>query len=393
MVNGFRSMVAQLRFQEMIKGMFLLAVICCPEMLYVHAAEAQGWDDFTRMRFIVPRGYVCYRATKPVVIDGKLDEEAWTYIPWTEYFGDIEGDAKPRPRFRTQAKMLWDDTYFYVGAFIEDTHVWATLTKHDAVIFYDNDFEIFIDPDSDNHEYYEIEINALNTEWDLFLKRPYKDFSPGMGADNGWEIPGLKTAVHVYGTLNDPKDEDQGWSVEFALPWAVLKEFAHKPAPPRDGDQWRVNFSRVEYLPEIILTTNVRKTEKSFLTKADGTRCENWIWSPQGIINMHCPEKWGYVQFSTGIPGTVEFRPDPTEPARMILHEIYYAQRDFFRKNNRWATTIDDLGLAVPTHKSVVKAPVIKRSGDGYTATLTVKLPDGSQKTVSIDQFSKVTVE
>ena len=71
--------------------------------------------------------------------------------------------------------MLWDDTYLYVGALLEEPHVWATLTQHDSVIFHDNDFEVFIDPDGDNHEYCEIEINALNTEWDLFLNKPYRD--------------------------------------------------------------------------------------------------------------------------------------------------------------------------------------------------------------------------
>ena len=57
--------------------------------------------------------------------------------------------------------MLWDDEYFYVAAELEEPDIWATLTERDAVIFYDNDFEIFIDPDGDSHEYYEFEMNAL----------------------------------------------------------------------------------------------------------------------------------------------------------------------------------------------------------------------------------------
>ena len=145
--------------------------------------------------------------------------------------------------------MLWDDTYFYVAALLEEPHVWGTLTKHDSVIFQDNDFEIFIDPDGDNHEYYELEINVLNTEWDLFLKAPYRDGGPAV---NEWEIPGLKTAVHVEGTLNNSSDTDKSWSVEFAIPWKVLAEYSHRPAPPLDGDQWRVNFSRVEWKHEIV---------------------------------------------------------------------------------------------------------------------------------------------
>ena len=93
--------------------------------------------------------------------------------------------------------MLWDADYFYVGAELREPHVWGTLTAHDSVIFHDPDFEVFIDPNGDNHEYYEFEINALGTSWDLFLPKPYKDDGKPM---NAWEIPGLKSAVFVDGT-------------------------------------------------------------------------------------------------------------------------------------------------------------------------------------------------
>jgi len=122
------------------------------------------------VQYVPPKGYVCYRATTPVKIDGRLDKPVWQAAPWSDSFVDIEGDAKPRPRFRTRVKMLWDDNYFYIGAELEEPHVWATLTEHDSVIFNDNDFEVFIDPNGDNHEYYEFEINALGTGWDLLLE-------------------------------------------------------------------------------------------------------------------------------------------------------------------------------------------------------------------------------
>jgi hypothetical protein len=46
---------------------------------------------------------------------------------------------------------------------------------------------VFIDPNGDNHEYYELEINALNTTWDLLLPKPYKDDGKAV---NGWENRG-----------------------------------------------------------------------------------------------------------------------------------------------------------------------------------------------------------
>ncbi len=278
--------------------------------------------------FLPPRGYVCYRAATPIKIDGKLDDEAWKNAPWTTDFVDIEGDTRPKPRFRTRVKMLWDNEFFYIAADLEEPHVWATLTEHDSVIFQDNDFEVFIDPNSDNHEYYELEINALNTVWDLFLTKPYRD---GGSALNTWEIPGLKSAVHIAGTLNDPRDVDKGWSVELAVPWKVLKEAAHRPAPPEEGDQWRVNFSRVEWLHEVV---------DGKYRKVAGRKEDNWVWSQQGAIDMHRPEMWGYVQFSSGKPGAVAYVPDATGEARHILHQVYYQQRAFMKKQGNWAKTL-----------------------------------------------------
>jgi hypothetical protein len=236
---------------------------------------------------IKPKEYVCYRTAGKVVIDGKLDEASWRNAPATDEFIDIEGDVKPRPRFATRAKMLWDNQYFYIGAEMEEPHVWATLTKRDSVIFHDNDFEVFIDPNGDRDEYYELEINALNTVWDLFLPKPYRD---GGKAQNSWDIVGLKTAVKVTGTLNDLTDNDTGWSVEMAIPWKALGEYAHKAAPPADGDQWRINFSRVEWQHEIV---------DGKYRKVANTKEDNWVWSAQGVIDMHRPEMWGYVRFST----------------------------------------------------------------------------------------------
>lgn len=233
-----------------------------------------------------PERYECRWTAGPVAIDGRLDERAWREAPWTAYFQDIEGPAKPRPRFRTRAKMLWDDRYFYVAAELEEPHVWGTLTRHDATIYADNDFEVFIDPDGNRADYYEFEMNALNTGWDLFLPKAYRD---GGKADNSWEIPGLKTAVHVDGTLNNPSDTDRGWSVEIAIPWESMKARANRRVPPVPGDEWRVNFSRVEWKHEIV---------NGKYRKVPGLREDNWVWSPQWAIDMHRPEHWGYVRFS-----------------------------------------------------------------------------------------------
>jgi hypothetical protein len=230
-----------------------------------------------------PNRYTCHRASRPVRIDGRIDSE-WAKAPWTAWFVDIEGAAKPKPRFRTRARMLWDDNCLYVAAELEEPHVWATLTQHDAVIFHDNDFEVFLNPSGDGKNYFEFEINALNTGWDLFLPKPYRE---GGKADNSWEIPGLRTAVQVNGTINNPADRDREWTVEIAFPWAAFAPRA-PVSRPRPGDEWRINFSRVEWRLEV---------ENGKYVKPGGEKEDNWVWSPQGLINMHVPDRWGYVRF------------------------------------------------------------------------------------------------
>lgn len=302
-----------------------------------------------------PRGYVALKTSVPPKIDGKLDDECWKAAPWSEEFVDIEGDKKPKPAHRTRMKMLWDDKALYIAAELTEPHVWATLTEHDSVIFQDPDFEVFIDPDGDSHDYAELELNAKNTTWDLLLTKPYKD---GGRAINGWEIIGLKTGVHIDGTLNDPSDRDTGWTVEIAWPWVGLGELMadKKSAPPKDGDQWRINFSRVEW--DFVVKNG--KYEK--LKKPE----HNWVWSPQGVIDMHRPERWGYVQFSEKAAGPVAFVPDPRHPVKMLLHEIYYAQHAHHRKHGKYLPRVADLGVP----KSALGTPEMEVSSFGFEAKL-----------------------
>jgi hypothetical protein len=321
-----------------------------------------------------PRGYVCYRASGPITIDGKLDDAAWADAPWSDPFRDIEGDKTPDPPLRTRMKMLWDDEALYIAAELQEPHVWATLTKHDSVIFRDPDFEVFIDPDADNHNYGELELNALNTTWDLLLPRAYKDGGPAVDA---WEITGLKTGVHVDGTLNDPRDTDRGWTVEIAWPWKSLKELAKCPVPPRDGDQWRINFSRVEWDVDVV-GSEYRKLPK---------RPEhNWVWSPQGVIDMHRPERWGIFQFSAAA-GTATFHPDPAQPARDYLHRIYYAQREYHKQHGRYSTNLLGLGTGLGEH---LADPSLEATRGTFEASVELRRPDGRRERWRITHDARI---
>lgn len=318
-----------------------------------------------------PKQYICHWTSKPVKIDGTLNDPAWKKAPWTDDFVDIEGDKKPKPRFRTRAKMLWDQDYFYIGAELEEPDVWATLMVRDSVIFHDNDFEVFIDPNGDNHNYYEFEINALNTGWDLRLPVPYKD---GGSAIDSWDIIGIKTAVHIDGKLNDPNHKDKGWSVEIAMPWKALGEFAGCASPPKEGDLWRLNFSRVEWKVDVIDGKYVKHPE---------TPEDNWVWSPQDVIDMHRPERWGYIQFTKKDKPDVIL--DDTWDARELIHKVYYAERAFFDKNKFWAGRLDQLNITEP---GIILAP----TKDGFVASTQFEDRKGKKVSVCIRQDALVTV-
>jgi len=239
-----------------------------------------------------PRHYRAPFTASAPVIDGRLDDHAWAAAPWSDNFVDIEGDARPVPRLRTRVRILWDSTALYVAAQMEEPDLWATITQRDAVIFQDNDFEIFLDPDGDARAYFELEINARGTPWDLFLPTAYRD---GGHARNEWNITGLRSAVHLAGTLNRPADRDSGWSVELAIPIRDLATAEVTTAVPRAGDVWRVNFSRVEW----DLAAESGRYTKVANPETGRPRAEhNWVWSAQGMVDMHQPEHWGYLEFA-----------------------------------------------------------------------------------------------
>jgi hypothetical protein len=313
-----------------------------------------------------PRSYVCYRAPRPIVPDGKLSNPAWRLADWSEEFVDIRGEEGPRPWYRTRVKMLWDDEYLYVGAELEEEHVWATLSERDSVVYQDNDFELFIDPDGDSHRYYELEINARGTVWDLFLAMPYRDDFLMRPALTSWDIQGLRSAVAVDGSLNDPRDRDRGWTVELAIPWKALVESAPRRKPPRPGDQWRMNFSRVEYRVDIREEGYVKAQDPVSGRPRDE---ENWVWSPQGLVNMHYPEMWGYVQFSSLAAGAGRepFQPRPEEEVKWALRRVYYSERSYREGHGSFTEDVGRLGLD-PAVLQKLGPPVIKATPSLFEA-------------------------
>jgi hypothetical protein len=258
--------------------------------------------------------YTCCRAAGPIGIDGRLDEPSWLAAPGSNRFVDI---VTGEPAwFDTRVAMLWDDHYLYFGFSAEETDVHARLTERDSKIYEDNDVEVFI---AGKDAYYEFEINALDTIYEVFWiwkdavipGSPYygnPEWDPGehrlmvisgigghvhpRGERWGfldWDFPGLRHAVHIDGVLNSRRHTDKGWTAELAFPWSGLSLLADgRSLPPKDGDIWRIDCSRFQQVDR------------------EGRRLDpsaGWTWNKHGFYDSHIPETFTHVHFSTRTVG------------------------------------------------------------------------------------------
>ena len=319
-------------------------------------------------RFLTdPYGYVACRTSGPITIDGLLDEADWLRAAETEEFRDISGEGFPIPKYRTTARMLWDDDFLYIAAQLEEPNVQARLTQRDTVVYYDNDFEVFIDPDGDAQNYYEIEVNATGVVFDLFLQKPYRAPSRAY-VTFSWDAPGMLLATHINGTLNDSTDLDRGWTVEMAIPRrAIAAEFDNDLQARR---YLRLGMSRVEWL---------------------GRPEENWTWPSTGQVAMHMPERWGYVLLSSDRVGecTSGFHYPDTHGVEKLLWAMFYAQEEAFAKNKAYLNRTKDFHLSSADRQLLPDGAKIKVEATTRKYEITIEMADGHA--VSIDHDGKIS--
>jgi hypothetical protein len=213
--------------------------------------------------------YKAARATGPITIDGKLEEPDWKGAVSTGPFvRSMDGGPT---KFRTEAKLLWDDKNLYVAFICQDEDVWTSYTKHDEPLYNQEVVEIFIDADGDGRTYNELEISPANVTFDAYFEERRKDLEKAIT----WES-GMKTAVVVDGTLNNPGDADKGWIAEAAIPIANLAAVPH--VPPLVGDKWRINLYRLDWYSD-------RKVN------------EGSAFSPLFMGDFHNLPRFGWLEF------------------------------------------------------------------------------------------------
>ena len=179
-----------------------------------------------------------HRASGPLQIDGVLAEAAWDRA---ERAGPFLRSLDGKPcAIQTVARLLWDDENLYVAFQAEDPDISTPYSKDDEPLYQSNVVEIFLNPSGDLRRYDEIELAPSNALFDAsFTGRR-------QGMDLSWSSR-ARHAVHLDGTLNDPRDVDRGWTAELAIPFAALTGMP-RPRPQR-GDRWRFNLYRLRQSP------------------------------------------------------------------------------------------------------------------------------------------------
>lgn len=243
------------------------------------------------------RTQICRKTDEAITIDGKLDEKVWDELDSLVMTDIITGAD---PKFAVFGKIAWDDDFFYAGYDIKDTSIWAQCSIRDFKMFkkggYDESFvKLFIDVGADARKYIEIHVNPLNNIRDVVqshalskftrkTKYGYREFPK---KDTLWNCPGLRTAVAIKGSLNDPSDVDEGWTVEIAVPFSAIAPLCSiappcggiRNCPPQTGDVWNIFLCR-RYVENV------------------GAMASYWGWPSLGEVSTHRVDRWCHVVFA-----------------------------------------------------------------------------------------------
>ncbi|MFN8621224.1 MAG: carbohydrate-binding family 9-like protein [Chloroflexota bacterium] len=260
----------------------------------------------------IPR-LVARRATGPITVDGALSEPDWAAADWSGPFGAITSGEPSTPE--TRVAFLWDDEALYAGYRVEQHDIRAYTTRHHEHVYVkDDDAELFVGGEG---RYFEIGINPVNTIYEIgwYWLEPLvraQDFDMiealmrvndqfyyarrggerlGRLADLGWELPGLERAVRVDGAINAPHVRDNGWTVEFKLPWAGLATLMPEHARHRAGDVLRVQAYRAFHA-----RTDPALDAKFAAQFPGSTHWSSHTLSAMGSENVHNPERWAFLE-------------------------------------------------------------------------------------------------
>ncbi len=187
------------------------------------AAADQSGVDYKTARF--ERRLPAVRVTLPIVIDGQLDEAAWRDAPLATGFIQNEPHAGEPASERTDVRILYDDTYLYIGVFAEEpepSRIIVNELRKDFDAATSDTFMVLIDTFHDGRNGYQFATNPLGAKHDV------QNANDGREINASWDgIWDVKTRIAA-----------EGWYAEMAIPFRTLK------FPSAPTQTWGINFLR-----------------------------------------------------------------------------------------------------------------------------------------------------
>lgn len=163
--------------------------------------------------------YKVAKAKEPITVDGKMDEAAWknAEVQQLTHFFRLD---KPVDKQNTKFRMMWDDANIYLFYESEDTSLTARETKFDGRTYIDDCAEFFVVPIPDSvYMHFGFEINITEVRFDYIVL--WKYYNNRTFFINGYN-PEYQVKAIYNGTLNNDKDKDKGWTMEFAIPMTAF---------------------------------------------------------------------------------------------------------------------------------------------------------------------------
>jgi hypothetical protein len=213
--------------QSLFKGIITLLVFIVTDLSLLSQTEKQlviGQQPV----------YKVSRAKEAITVDGKMDEASWKNAEVQALPNFFRLD-KPVEKQNSKFRMLWDDNNIYLFYECEDTSLTARETKFDGRTYIDDCAEFFVVPAPDSvYMHFGFEINITEVRYDyIVLWRYYNNRTFFISGYN----PEYKVKAIYNGTLNNDKDKDKGWTMEFAIPMSAFSNF-NGVARAKAGVKW-----------------------------------------------------------------------------------------------------------------------------------------------------------
>ena len=178
---------------------------------------------------------------KPVVVDGKLDDQCWKTAKVYKLWLSADKSAKGmKLKEGGEVRFAWDDNYLYLAASFEDSDVVAEGKKDQMHHYKLGDLcELFLKPENRSW-YWELYVTPRGNKTTFFF--PSRGYL-GLPSCFAYHFD-LQVAARVDGTLNDWSDRDRKWTAEMAVP---LTELTKRGETFGVGSLWRVLVGRYNY--------------------------------------------------------------------------------------------------------------------------------------------------